>query len=157
MVHPYFSTDTAIAFKKFCFVLSDRSDFHMAHNLAIAFHAFTSYMLSSLSIDEILLSRYGNWSTNFRGSPLRVEMAPSYLKHTSSLYLYQNMRDIGLMSRVFANGPGNRGSIPGRVIPNTQKMVIDAALLSTQHYKVRIKSKVEQSTERSSVLPYTLV
>ena len=25
------------------------------------------------------------------------------------------------------------------------KMVLDAALLSTQHYKVRIKSKVEQS------------
>ena len=28
---------------------------------------------------------------------------------------------IGLMSRVIANGPGNRGSIPGRVIPKTQK------------------------------------
>ena len=46
---------------------------------------------------------------------------------------------IGLMSRVFANGPGDRGLIPGRVIPKTQKMVLDAALLSTQHYKVRIK------------------
>ena len=44
-------------------------------------------------------------------------------------------RAIGLMSRVFANGPGDRGSIPGRVIPKTQKMVLDAALLSTQHYK----------------------
>ena len=49
---------------------------------------------------------------------------------------------IGLMSRVFANGPGDRDSIPGRVIPKTQKMVLDAALLSTQHYKVRIKDKV---------------
>ena len=63
----------------------------------------------------------------------------------------------GLMSRVFANGPGDRGSILGRVIPKTRKMVLDAALLSTQHYKVRIKSKVEQSRERSSALPYTLV
>ena len=26
---------------------------------------------------------------------------------------------IGLMSRVFGNGPGDRGSIPGRVIPKT--------------------------------------
>ena len=26
---------------------------------------------------------------------------------------------IGLMGRVFANGPGDRGSILGRVIPNT--------------------------------------
>ena len=46
---------------------------------------------------------------------------------------------IGLMSRVFANGPGDQGSIPGQVIPETQKMVLDAALLNTQHYKVRIK------------------
>ena len=49
------------------------------------------------------------------------------------------------MSRVFANGPGDRGSIPAQVIPKTQKMVLDAALLNTQHYKVWIKGKVEQS------------
>ena len=42
---------------------------------------------------------------------------------------------------MFANGPGNRGSILGRVIPKTQKMVLDAALLNTHHYKVRMKSK----------------
>ena len=51
---------------------------------------------------------------------------------------------IGLMSRVFANGPGDRGSIPGGVIPKTEKMVLDAALLKTQYYKIRIKGKVEQ-------------
>ena len=65
--------------------------------------------------------------------------------------------DIGLGVRVFANGPGDLGSIPGRVIPKTQKMVLDASLLNTQHYKVRIKGKVEQSRERISALPYTLV
>ena len=48
--------------------------------------------------------------------------------------------------RVFANGPGDLGSIPGRVIPKTQKMVLDASLLNTQHCKVRIKGKVEQHT-----------
>ena len=53
------------------------------------------------------------------------------------------------MSRVFTNGLGDQGSIPGRVIPETQKMVLDAALLSTQHYKVRFKGKVGQSWERS--------
>ena len=31
-------------------------------------------------------------------------------------------------------------------------MVLDAALLNTQHYRVRIKGKVEQSRERSSVI-----
>ena len=33
----------------------------------------------------------------------------------------------------------------------------DDALLNTQHYKVRIKSNVEQSREWSGVLPYSLV
>ena len=61
------------------------------------------------------------------------------------------------MSRMFANGPGNMGSIPGRVIPKTQKLVLDSVLLGTQPYKVRIKGKVEQSWEWSSALPYTSV
>ena len=42
---------------------------------------------------------------------------------------------------MFANGPGDLGSIPGRVIPKTQKMVLDASLLNTQHFKVWIKGK----------------
>ena len=62
-----------------------------------------------------------------------------------------------MMVRVFANSPGNLDSISGRVIPKTQKMVLDASLLNTQHYKVQIKNKMEQSGERSSTLPDTLV
>ena len=64
---------------------------------------------------------------------------------------------------MFANGPGDLGSIPGRVIPKTQKMVLDASLLNTQHYKVRIKGKVEQSREGVAIekgafgLPSTVV
>ena len=54
---------------------------------------------------------------------------------------------MGQMIRVFTNGPGDRGSIPSRVIPKTPKRVLDASLLDTQHYKVRIKGKVEQSRE----------
>ena len=49
--------------------------------------------------------------------------------------------------------PGDCGSISGRVIPKTQKMVLDTSLLNTQHYKVCIKGKVEQFKERSSALP----
>ena len=45
------------------------------------------------------------------------------------------------MIRVFASGLGNRGSTPGRIIPNTQKVLLDAFLLNTQHYKVWIKGK----------------
>ena len=58
---------------------------------------------------------------------------------------------IGLMSRVFTNDPEDWGSIPGQVIPKTQKMVHDAALLNTKYYKVSIKVKW------SSAPPYTLV
>ena len=71
-----------------------------------------------------------------------------------STYVY---RLIGLVGRVFTNGPGDLGTILGRVLPKTFKMVVDISLFNTQQYKVRIKGKVEQSRERSSVLPFTSV
>ena len=58
---------------------------------------------------------------------------------------------ISLVGRVFTNGPGDLGSTSGRVMPKTLKMELDTSLLNTQQYKVRIKGKVEQSRERSSV------
>ena len=62
--------------------------------------------------------------------------------------LYQHIGRVGIM---FANGPGDLGSIPGCVIPKTLKIVLD-----TQQYKVRIKGKVEQSREWSSTFPIHL-
>ena len=56
------------------------------------------------------------------------------------------------MGIVFANGPEHQGSIIGRIIPKTQKMVLDAVLLKTQHIKVRIKGKVKLSKGRGSAL-----
>ena len=38
-----------------------------------------------------------------------------------------------------------------------KKMVLDAALLSSQYYKVGIKDKVEQPRKWSSTLPYASV
>ncbi len=61
-------------------------------------------------------------------------------------------RVIGLMSKMFADGPGDQGSIPGRVIPKTQKIVLDASSLNTQHYKV-----CGTIQERSCTLLYTSV
>ena len=61
------------------------------------------------------------------------------------------------MVRVLTNEPGDLSAIPGRVIPKAPKMVLDATLLNTQHYKVRIKGKVEQSRKRNHSLPYSLV
>ena len=69
-------------------------------------------------------------------------------KHNKHLRLLSSGTKLfGLVVRVFVNGPGDLASIPGRVIPKTQKMVLDASLLNTQHYKVRIKGKVNQSRE----------
>ena len=57
-------------------------------------------------------------------------------------------RLIVLVGRVFANGPGDQGSVPGWIITKTEKIVFDTSLLNTQHYKVRIKGKVEESREK---------
>ena len=73
-----------------------------------------------------------------------------FFSNQKVIYIY-------ISGRVFANGPGDLGSILCRVIPKYLKMVLDTSLLNTQQYKVHIEGKVEQSRERSSALPYTLV
>ena len=60
---------------------------------------------------------------------------------------------IGLMSRVFTNGPGDRVFNPR----SSHTKDSNAALINSQHYKVKIKGKIEQPRERSSVLPNTSV
>ena len=93
---------------------------------------------------------------NLPNDSLTASRESYFMLHHLKLYLYL-VRYIGPAVRVFINGPGDLGSIPGRVIPKTLKMELDTTLLNTQHYKVRFKGKVEQSREWSSALPYTLV
>ena len=88
-------------------------------------------------------------------NPVSLQSKEKFL-YICCIIIFYN-RDIGPAVRVFADGPGDLGSIPGRVIPKTLKMELDTTLLNTQHYKVRFKGKVEQSREWSSTLPYTLV
>ena len=63
VLQPYNSTNTATAWKKSCFILSEPSDFPMVNNLSIAVH------VSSLPVDityswcEIVLLRYGKHLT----------------------------------------------------------------------------------------------
>ena len=45
------------------------------------------------------------------------------------------------MVKVLANGLGEWGSIKGRFISKTQKIVLDVSVLNTQHYQVYIKGK----------------
>ena len=58
----------------------------------------------------------------------------SYIHLTHCIY-------IGLVGRAFADGFKDLGSIPGRVIQKTLKIVLDTSLLNTQQYKARIKIK----------------
>ena len=81
VVQTYNSSGTATAWTNSPFNSSKRSDFHTVINLLIALRAFLMHMLTSISIDEILLPRYMNSSTNSRGLPLNKEMVPSWLKH----------------------------------------------------------------------------
>ena len=61
-------------------------------------------------------------------------------------------RFFGQVGRVFANGPEDLGSIPGRVMPKTFKMVLDTSWLNTQHYKVL--SRVKWSNPGKGVAPF---
>ena len=63
---------------------------------------------------------------------------------------------IDLVGRVFANGPGDWGSISGWVIPKTLKIVLDTSLLNTHHYKVRIKGIISLDILiQSNIFPTT--
>ena len=108
-------------------------------------HQRTIY-LKTIYVTKSLIYFQNEWSD------IGTLTYPMFKKDIFSLYIYIYIY-IGLGVRVFANGPGDLGSIPGRVMPKTQKMVLDASLLNTQHYKVRIKGKVEQSREGVAPFP----
>ena len=55
-------------------------------------------------------------------------------------------RLIGQVGRVSNNGSGDLGSIPGRVLPKTLKMVLDTSLFNTQRdeYSISEKRKLQK-------------
>ena len=86
VVYPYSRTDTTATWKKSRFILSD---------ISVAVHAFARHILMSLSVNETLLPRLLNMSTNSRKPPLSVETF-FLLKHMYSICLHS---DGGLPSR----------------------------------------------------------
>ena len=109
-------------------------------------HILLLYWCYDIGLDLINKTSIINWFPN---------SFSLILGHLQEVCIFA--KAIGLVGRMFTNGPGALGSIPGRIIPKTLKMVLDTSLLNTQQYKVCIESKVEQSWERSSTLLYTLV
>ena len=92
VVHPLVRIDIAIDWKKYRFILSERSIFHTIDTRSIAFYVFTRCMPTALSVDEILLSRYVNLCTNFISLPTKVKMAPFLLKHMYNvLFAFTNL------------------------------------------------------------------
>ena len=103
-----------------------------------------------------IISQFGYCPFDFHlFDPLKEFLRETVFKRYVDMLLNKNQTKP--MVRVFTNGSEDQGSIPIRIIPKTQKMVLDAALLNTQHYKGRIKGKVEQSKKRKRALPNTSV
>ena len=67
------------------------------------------------------------------------------------VYIYIDNWPIGIMVRVFGNSLEDQVSIPGQVIPKIKKIVLNASLLNTQHYKVQ--SRISGAIKRKRVAP----
>ena len=78
-------------------------------------------------------------------------MVRTICKHSKNEYI----SIIGLVSRVFANGLGDLGSIPGHVILKTlKKMVLDTSLTLSN---IRYVSRVKWSNPGKGVAPYPIL
>ena len=106
-----------------------------------SFHTRKSALLCSLTIAQYCIKDF------LRGNNNWFDLVRVYHRQTPS----EDKTQIGIMVRVFANDPGDRGPIPDRIIPKTRKMVLDAHLLNTRYRKVRIKGK--WNNPRKGVVP----
>ena len=107
---------------------------------------------------RVLMDEFFFYRSSFEGSPCAGVMAKVLdcnieVSSNSTPVISFIFRPIGLMSIVFANSPGDWEFNPRSSHTKDSKMALDAALLNTQHYKVRINGKVEQSREWSSAPP----
>ena len=95
------------------------------------FFLFSFFLLSVFDFDivSVLYDAHHMWWNLINPGCCLIwfvlEMTADYIY----IYLYIYIC-IGLIGRVFANGP----AIPGWVIPKAQKMVLDTTLLNAQHY-----------------------
>ena len=71
------------------------------------------------------------------------------------IYIYIYEPDFGLVVRVFSNGPGDLGSIPGRLILKTKKMMPPCLTLSILRYGSRVKRSNPEKGVASSPTPWS--
>ena len=149
------------------YYISVSSNSNLWHNfLWIAFHTQSCLVLYSFCTSLLL-------SLNMRLTVTTLSLHNLYLLFSFLLFIFVGIHLVPKVlfcahyyyyyyyywpnGKIIHQWPGRPGSILCRVIPTTQKMVLDASLLKTHHYKVRIKGKVDQSREISRTLPYTSV
>ena len=112
-----------------------------------------------------LWSKYGNKSDSMKKVEKNQPTNPGLYscRHTIKQVvmhpLFWNLWMYWPVRRIFTVclWSGRPGFNPRSSHTKDSKLVLDAFLLNTQHYKVRIKDKVEQYRERSSALPNALV
>ena len=68
---------------------------------------------------------------------LQIERKFCFLTDFSNIIFISN----GIVVSMFANGPGDRGSILGRIISKTKKWYLIPPMLNTQNDQVQIKRK----------------
>ena len=83
MVRLYSCIDKYIAWKNFRSILSERLNFCMVDKLLIEGHAFPKCLVTSFSVDELLLPRFVKWFTKLRGLSFSVEITLSLLNANS--------------------------------------------------------------------------
>ena len=88
-----------------------------------------------------------HFPTNIQGKYMNCLITATIGWIVPILLVYKDNRLIGLVGRVFTNGPGDRGSIPGRVILKTLKMVLDTFSI------IRYVSRVKWSNPEKGVAP----
>ena len=72
------------------------------------------------------------WKINFVLLHFKSALASPWTFQSTNIYIY---------IYIYISYSGNQDSILRRVIPNTEKLVLDVSLLNTQCYKVQIKGK----------------
>ena len=101
-----------------------------------------------LTLSNIRYVSRVKWSNSGKGiAPSPTPRCSGYWKgsllvaldYSRQVYL---IPDIGIMVRVFTNDLGDVGSNPKSSRTKDSKIILDTALLSTQHYKIRIQGKV---------------
>ena len=113
-------------------------------------HGMETHRLSSKIVPGAVISKEG------RADSLIGRKRTHHLKkcNCKQCFLLPNAQT-GLMSRVFANDPGDRGSIPGQVIPKLKKwyLIPPCLTLSIIRYGSRVKWNNPEKRQALSLTP----